>query len=190
MRLRYRIISCQDSLSFSHHVLFFFLFLCNLLISVSYATVLKISRGQISISVHSRGRKKKGLFSRLMIEIQGIGNHPLFQRCKTEAWAKFFHYKVRCISIFALSSVLSGPGRRMSASSGPSKPRRSAPGAPSHQQSTEEWRRRASSVNRYAATHKQPSLPRSGAQHLARTPANVNMADQAFMRTPESGVCG
>lgn len=50
--------------------------------------------------------------------------------------------------------------------------------------------RTASSLNRYAATHKQPSLPRSGAQHLARGPAYVSMEDQAFMRTPESGVCG
>ena len=50
--------------------------------------------------------------------------------------------------------------------------------------------RTASSLRRFAATHKQPSLPQSGAQHLARGPANVNIQDQAFMRTPESGVCG
>ena len=90
-----------------------------------------------------------------------------------------------------MSLVSSGPGRQITAGSGPNKPRRAAPGAPSQQQqAADQWRRRASSVNRYAATHKQPSLPRSGAQHLARGPAHVNMADQAFMRTPESGVCG
>ena len=82
-----------------------------------------------------------------------------------------------------------GPGTKISKSSS-SKPRRAAPGAPNQQQTADQWRRRASSVSRYAASHKQPSLPRSGAQHLARTPAHVNMADQAFMRTPESGVCG
>ncbi|XP_068688023.1 unconventional myosin-Ie-like isoform X1 [Montipora foliosa] len=81
------------------------------------------------------------------------------------------------------------PGTKISKSSS-SKPRRAAPGAPNQQQAADQWRRRASSVNRFAASHKQPSLPRSGAQHLARTPAHVNMADQAFMRTPESGVCG
>lgn len=80
------------------------------------------------------------------------------------------------------------PGVKISKSS--SKPRRAAPGAPNQQQAGGQWVRRASSVSRYAATHKQPSLPRSGAQHLARTSANVSMADQAFMRTPESGVCG
>lgn len=85
----------------------------------------------------------------------------------------------------------SGPGRQARATSGPGKPRRAAPGYPSQQQTTGQMRQRtASSLHRFAATHKQPSLPRSGAQHLARGPANVNIQDQAFMRTPESGVCG
>ncbi|KAL9988183.1 hypothetical protein ACROYT_G002593 [Oculina patagonica] len=83
------------------------------------------------------------------------------------------------------------PGRQVPASSGPNKPRRAAPGYPAQQQAPSQMRgRTASSLNRYAQTHKQPSLPRSGAQHLARGPANIDVRQQEFMRTPESGVCG
>lgn len=90
-----------------------------------------------------------------------------------------------------LCFVLSGPGRQVPASSGPNKPRRAAPGYPTQQQAPSQMRgRTASSLNRYAQTHKQPSLPRSGAQHLARGPANIDVRQQEFMRTPESGVCG
>lgn len=85
----------------------------------------------------------------------------------------------------------SGPGRQVGTSSSPSKPRRAAPGYPSQQQAPSQVRgRTASSLNRYAQTHKQPSLPRSGAQHLARGPASIDVRQQEFMRTPESGVCG
>ena len=88
-------------------------------------------------------------------------------------------------------SVSLGPGRQTPASLSPSKHRAAAPGYPSQQQPRNQMRGRTrSSLNRYAATHKQPSLPRSGAQHLARGPGNVNVGDQSFMRTPESGVCG
>lgn len=83
------------------------------------------------------------------------------------------------------------PGRQAHVSSSPSKPRRAAPAYPAQQQASNQSRgRSASSIKRYAATHKQPSLPRSGAQHLARGPANVDVRQQEFMRTPESGVCG
>ena len=90
-----------------------------------------------------------------------------------------------------ISFVPSGPGRQVAASSGPSKPRRAAPGYPSQQQGPSHARGgTSSSLNRYAQTHKQPSLPRSGAQHLARGPSNFDVRQQEFMRTPESGVCG
>ncbi|XP_071965798.1 unconventional myosin-Ie-like isoform X2 [Antedon mediterranea] len=79
-----------------------------------------------------------------------------------------------------------GGGQRMqhqpSIPSYASVPRRSAPNAPQSGQSRNSSRRRSSANT--------PSLPRTGAQNLAKKIANGSLGNQAFLQTPSSGQTG
>ncbi|XP_031555305.1 unconventional myosin-Ie-like isoform X2 [Actinia tenebrosa] len=71
----------------------------------------------------------------------------------------------------------------------PAKPHRGAPRAPSSAAYARPHNRSRSASNAFRQSSIQPHLPSSGAQHLAKGQAQVDV-HSGFMMTPESGVCG
>ena len=89
-----------------------------------------------------------------------------------------------------------GPGRREPSAAygggGASKARRSAPSAPAGGDGgCDRQRSYSGSLRRFSAAPEQhPHLPKSGAQHKAKSGGNYDPKNAEFMRTPESGACG